>query len=133
MTETVAIIGATDKPNRYANKAMHALLKHGHEVVLVNPFKLEVEGRKCLDSVADYNGKIDTVTLYVNPKRFQDHLDAVIRVQPKRVIMNPGTEDDAHQRTLEDAGIEVVRACTLVLLSTNQFEPHQKNEDYTER
>ncbi len=121
MTETVAIIGATEKPDRYANKAMHALQKHGHEVVLVNPFKKKVEGKKCLDSVADYKGEIDTVTLYVNPKRFQDHINGVLAMQPKRVIMNPGTEDEAHQQVLENAGIEVVRACTLVLLSTNQF------------
>ncbi|WP_446007924.1 CoA-binding protein [Candidatus Electrothrix sp.] len=121
MTETVAIIGATDKPDRYANKAMHALRKHRHEVVLVNPFKQEVEGQECLDSVADHDGSIDTVTLYVNPMRFQDHIDDVIKMHPKRVIMNPGTEDDGHQRTLENAGIEVIRACTLVLLSTNQY------------
>jgi hypothetical protein len=121
MTETVAIIGATDKADRYANKAMHALQKHGHEVVLVNPFKKEIEGQECLESVTAYDGKVDTVTLYVNPKRFQDHIDAVLKIQPKRVIMNPGTEDDAHQQTLEDARIEVLRACTLVLLSTNQF------------
>ncbi|MCI5150055.1 MAG: CoA-binding protein [Candidatus Electrothrix sp. MAN1_4] len=121
MTETVAIIGASDNPERYANKAMHALQKHGHAVVLVNPFKKEVKGRECLDSVADYKGKIDTVTLYVNPRRFQDNIDDVIKVQPKRVIMNPGTENDTHQQALEEAGIEVVRACTLVLLSTNQF------------
>ena len=121
MVEVVAIIGATDKPDRYANKAMHVLQKHGHEVVLVNPFKKEVEGQECLGSVADYDGKIDTVTLYVNPKRFQDHIDDVIKVLPKRVIMNPGTENDEHQQVLEDAEITVLRACTLVLLSTNQF------------
>ena len=121
MTETVAIIGATAKSDRYANKAMHALQKHGHEVVLVNPFKKDVEGKDCLASVADYEGKIDTVTLYVNPKRFQDHIDAVLKIQPKRVIMNPGTEDAEHQQRLEAAGITVLQACTLVLLSTNQF------------
>ncbi len=121
MTETIAIIGASDKPDRYANKALHALQKHGHAVVLVNPFKKEVEGQECLRSVADYEGKIDTVTLYVNPKRFQDHIDDVIKVLPKRVIMNPGTENDEQQQVLEDAGITVLRACTLVLLSTNQF------------
>ena len=133
MTETVAIIGATDKPDRYANKAMHALRKHGHEVILVNPFKQEVDGQKCLDSVADYDGRIDTVTLYINPKRFQDHIDDVIKVHPERVIMNPGTEDDAHRRALENAGITVLPACTLVLLSTNQFELQQRKRDNTER
>ena len=121
MAETVTIIGANEKPDRYANKAMHTLQKHGHEVVLVNPFKKEVAGQECLRSVADYEGKVDTVTLYVNPKRFQDHIQDVIKADPDRVIMNPGTEDDEHQQVLEDAGITVVRACTLVLLSTNQF------------
>jgi len=121
MMETVAIIGATEKPERYANKAMHALVEHGHQVVPVNPLKKEIEGRECLASVAEYEGKIDTVTLYVSSKRFQEHIDDVIKVQPARVVMNPGTEDEAHQRSLEAAGIKVVRACTLVLLATNQF------------
>ena len=35
--------------------------------------------------------------------------------------MNPGTEDSEMEAMLEDAGIEVRRACTLVLLSTGQF------------
>ncbi|MGB5686481.1 MAG: CoA-binding protein [Candidatus Electrothrix sp.] len=121
MTEIVAIIGASEKPERYANKAMHALQKHGHEVVLVNPFKKEVEGQRCLKSIGEYEGKVDTVTLYVNPKRFQDHIQDVIKAEPKRVIMNPGTENDEQQQVLEDAEITVLRACTLVLLSTNQF------------
>ena len=121
MTETVAIIGANDKPDRYANKAMHALQKQGHDLVLVNPFREIVGGQRCLKSTHEHPGKIDTVTLYVNPKRFQDHIDAVIRLRPKRVIMNPGTEDDGHEQMLETAGIKVVRACTLVLLSTGQF------------
>ncbi len=121
MTETVALIGASDKPKRYANKAMHALRKHGHDVVPVNPFKETVEGQRCLKSAHEYGGQIDTVTLYVNPERFQQHIDGVIKASPRRVIMNPGTEDDAHEQVLEAAGIEVVKDCTLVLLSTGRF------------
>ncbi len=121
MSETVAILGASEKPNRYAYKAMQALTRHGHSVRLVNPFKKEIEGQKCFDAVSSVGEKIDTVTLYVNPKRFQDHIDDVIATAPKRVIMNPGTEDDASEKRLTEAGIEVQRACTLVLLSTNQY------------
>jgi len=121
MAEKVAIIGASEKPDRYANKAMHALQKHGHEVVLVNPFKKKIDGQRCLKSIGEHEGKVDTVTLYVNRKRFQDHIDDVIKMLPKRVIMNPGTENDEQQQVLEDAGITVLRGCTLVLLSTNQF------------
>jgi len=121
MPELVAIIGATEKKNRYAYKAMTALLENGHEVRLVNPYKKFVEDRQCFSMVTDIKEKIDTVTLYVNPKRFRDHIEEVIKVKPGRVIMNPGTEDDDMEKRLEDAGITVDRACTLVLLSMGKF------------
>ena len=121
MPEIVAIIGASEKKARFAYKAMVSLQEHGHEVRLVNPYKESIQGVKCFKSVSDIREGIDTVTLYVNPQRFRDHIDSVIQVRPRRVIMNPGTEDTAMESKLESAGIHVERACTLVLLSTGQF------------
>jgi predicted CoA-binding protein len=121
MSETVAIIGASEKKNRYAYMAMVSLLEHGHDVRLVNPFKTTIEGYRCYKAVSDINEKINTVTLYVNPERFRDHIDDVVQAMPDRVIMNPGTEDNEMETILKDAGIEVYRACTLVLLSTGHF------------
>lgn len=119
--KTVAVIGASDKPQRFSNMAMHDLKQHGYDVLLVNPFKSEIEGQKCLKSVDEYDGEIDTVTLYVNPARFHDHIEDVIKAGPRRVIMNPGTEDKQHEQALTASGIIVQKACTLVLLSQNQF------------
>ncbi|MCG6938468.1 MAG: CoA-binding protein [Gammaproteobacteria bacterium] len=121
MPEIVAIIGASEKKNRYAYRAMVSLRDHGHKVRLVNPFKETIESHICFKAVSDIKEKIDTVTLYVNPERFRGHVDEVVKAGPRRVIMNPGTEDTEMQEVLEDAGIEVVRACTLVLLSTDRF------------
>jgi len=121
MPETVAIIGASDNKTRFAYRAMVSLWEHGHNVKLVNPFKQNIEGNKCFSTVSDIKEKIDTVTLYVNPERFKDHVDEVVQAKPRRVIMNPGTEDAEMQAMLEAAGIEVSRACTLVLLSTGRF------------
>jgi len=118
---TVAIIGASDKPARYSYKAMKMLEEYGYEVILVNPFRSQIEGKECLGSICDYPAEIDTVTLYVNPQRFHDHVNDVIKAQPRRVIMNPGTEDAHHKQLLLDSGIIVQQACTLVLLSSNQF------------
>ena len=125
MSQLVVIIGASEKPHRYANMAMHSLIEHGHEVRLVNPFKSVIEGYPCYRSVADIADEvadeIDTVTLYVNPARFHDHIDEVIKARPKRIIMNPGTEDTELEERLSSAGINVLRACTLVMLNTGQF------------
>lgn len=121
MTEIIAIIGASEKKDRFAHMAMTALREHGHEVRLVNPFKETIDGQHCFKAVSDIKEKINTVTLYVNPTRFRDHVEEVIKVKPERVIMNPGTEDAVMQKKLEDAGIKVQRACTLVLLSSGRF------------
>lgn len=121
MPEVVAIIGASEKKDRFAHMAMSALMEHGHEVRLVNPFKKTIDGEPCFKAVTDIKEKINTVTLYVNPARFRDHIEEVIKAKPDRVIMNPGTVDADMEKTLEDAGIKVYRACTLVLLSSGRF------------
>ena len=121
MSEVVAIIGASEKKNRFAHKAMTALMEHGHDVRLVNPFKETIDGYQCFKSVTEIKEKINTITLYVNATRFRDHIEEVIQVKPERVIMNPGTEDVEIEKVLEESGIRVLRACTLVLLSGGEF------------
>lgn len=121
MREVVAIIGASEKKNRFAYRAMTSLQEHGYDVKLVNPFKENIEGNMCFKAVSDIKNKINTVTLYVNPQRFRDHIDEVIQARPERVIMNPGTEDAEMETAMKDAGINVVRDCTLVLLSSGRF------------
>lgn len=121
MSEIVTIIGASEKKDRFSHMAMTALMEHGYDVKLVNPFKQTIDGHKCFEAITDIKEKIDTVTLYVNPQRFKDHIKEVIQAKPERVIMNPGTEDADMEKILEDAGIKVSRACTLVLLSSGQF------------
>ncbi len=119
MSEVVAIIGASEKKNLFAYKAMLALREHGHNVKLVNPFKESIEGNKCFKAVSDIKEEINT--LYVNAKRFREHIDEVVQAKPERVIMNQGAEDVEMQAILEEAGIKVCCACTLVLLSTGRF------------
>ncbi|MCC6837882.1 MAG: CoA-binding protein, partial [Bacteroidia bacterium] len=80
---------------------------------------LGVDGLK---SLRDITEPVDTVTLYVSPKNLMPQLEDLLALKPRRVIFNPGTEDQAIQETLEQAGIHVVEACTLVLLSIGQFD-----------
>lgn len=121
MSKTVAIIGASDRKNRYAYRAMVSLQEHGYEVRLVNPYKENIAGKKCYKAVSEISDEINTVTLYVNPQKFRNHIDEVIQAGPQRVIMNPGTEDAEMEATLKNAGINVICACTLVMLSTGKF------------
>lgn len=116
-----AIVGASDKPERYANKAMRMLEQHGHEVILVHPSLKSIAGKPVSPSLAAIRGPIDTITMYVNPA-ISDAMEKDLKdLSPRRVIFNPGSENPRLARALRAAGVEVEEACTLVLLQTGQF------------
>ncbi|MGB0891480.1 MAG: CoA-binding protein [Flavobacteriaceae bacterium] len=120
MKNVTLVLGASLNPNRYSNIAIKRLVNKGIDVRAiglregsVSDIKIEIE-KKQYDS-------IDTVTLYLNPKRQEEYYKYIIDLKPRRVIFNPGTENMELVKLLKDNGIESEIACTLVLLSTNQY------------
>ena len=118
--KTTLVFGASLRPERYAHMAMIRLQQNGHEVKAYGMREGEVNGIN-IDTELKVYHNIDTVTLYLNPKRQAPFYDYIISLQPKRVIFNPGTENTEFYNLLEDKGIQVEVACTLVLLGTNQY------------
>ncbi len=119
MAKTV-VIGASLKKERYSNKAIRKLRAFNYEVKAIGLRTgevLDVEIQKEQELFDD----IDTVTLYLNPKRQKEYYNYIISLQPKRVIFNPGTENNEFQLLLKKANIAFEESCTLVLLSTNQY------------
>ena len=119
--ETVAILGASPKPDRYAYKAFEMLRRHGHRPVPVNPAFDEILGEKCYPKILEAPQPLHTVTLYLGEARSNPLIDEIIAAKPRRIIMNPGAENQALAEKAEEAGIEVVEGCTLVMLQTGQF------------
>ena len=116
----VLVYGASTNPSRYAYIATELLLQHGHEVSLVGIKKGEVLGLP-IQQDQPFLQNIDTVTLYVGPANQEGLLAYLSAISPRRVIFNPGTENPALEEALQNKGIEVEEACTLVLLHTGQF------------
>lgn len=116
----VLVYGASTNPARYAFMATELLLSKGHEVILVGHKPGEIDGIDIQVGQPDL-ADIHTVTLYVGPKNQLDLLAYVMRLQPKRVIFNPGTENPDLMKQLAAEGMEVEEACTLVMLHTGQF------------
>jgi len=114
------VLGASDNPSRYSYLAVNKLRSKGHPVVAI--------GRKT-SRVADVDvqtGKkpeqaIDTVTLYLNPTHQKEYYDYILSLHPRRIIFNPGTENEELEKLAQEHNIETMEACTLVLLSTGQF------------
>jgi predicted CoA-binding protein len=119
--KTVAILGASPKPDRYAYQALELLHEYGHRTLPINPAFDEILGEKCYPTISDAPGPIDTVTLYLGEARSSPLIDEIIDVRPRRIIINPGAENPALAAKAQEAGIEVVEGCTLVMLRTGQF------------
>lgn len=120
-SETVAVLGASPKPDRYAYKAMQMLRQFGHRPIPVNPAFAEVLDETCYPSLRDVPEKIETVTMYLGKRRSDPLIDEIVAAKPRRIIMNPGAENEDLAVKAEAAGIEVDYACTLVLLQTGAF------------
>ncbi len=120
--QRVAVIGASDDPERYSYRAIELLRRHGHVVLPVTPKDIALPGLEVYRSLGQVPPPVDTVTLYVNPQVLETLAAGIIAASPKRVIFNPGTEHPALAERFRKSGIETLEACTLVLLSTGQFD-----------
>ncbi len=114
------ILGATNNPTRYAYLAANRLAAVGHEIVNIGIKKGEVAGSP-IQPAGETLPDIHTVTLYIGPQRQPPYYDYIIHTKPKRIIFNPGTENPELKDLAQQAGIETLEACTLVLLSTGQY------------
>lgn len=114
------VIGASENPERYSYKAIVSLLNHHHEVEALGLKDGEVMGIKFKTGFPELKD-IDTVTLYVGPKNQPSYYDYLIKLKPRRIIFNPGTENPELIELAQKHGIQTEIACTLVLLSINQY------------
>ncbi|MBI9099036.1 MAG: CoA-binding protein [Spirochaetaceae bacterium] len=121
MPDNIVVLGASPKPERYSNKAVTMLKEKGYNVIPVHPAVKEVNGIQVTADLNDITDDIHTVTLYVNGSMVANMADIIASLKPKRVIFNPGTESSEAKKVFFEKGIEVLEACTLVLLRTNQF------------
>ena len=120
MSKKTLVLGASENPARYSNKAINSLRRKGHEVVAIGKRKGQVLNVPIDTEQAPMEG-IDTVTLYLNPTNQQPYIDYILSLKPKRIIFNPGTENIQLEVLAEEAGIEPMEACTLVLLSIGKY------------
>jgi predicted CoA-binding protein len=114
------IIGASDHPNRYSYLAANRLLAYGHPMFPLGIRAGRVAGTDIILNRPVLEG-IHTVTLYINPMRQPDWYAYILSLRPRRVIFNPGTENDEFEGILKQAGIEALEACTLVMLATGHY------------
>ena len=117
----VVVLGASHKPERFSYKALVKLIEYGYEVLPVHPKLEKIKDIEVIATVKSISVPVDTVTLYVGPAKMIALVDDVCQLKPARVIFNPGTESAEIRQRFEEAGIECVYDCTLIMLDQNRF------------
>ena len=114
------VLGASENPARYSNLAVKRLRAYGHPVVAVGRRPGRISDVPIIVTHPD-DQDIDTITLYLNERNQQPFYSFILALHPKRIIFNPGAENEELEAMAEAQGIETMEACTLVLLSTGQY------------
>ena len=113
-------MGASENPNRYSNLAIKKLLGHGHKVMALGRRRGYVDSVEIMTDKAAADD-IDTVTMYLGAAHQQEYYDYILSLKPRRIIFNPGAENEELEDLARANGIQPIEACTLVLLSTGQY------------
>ena len=136
MSLTTLVLGASPKEDRYSNKAVRKLVAHGHPVIAVGLRAGHINGTPIVTLQSpdlllspDVSGSgevqvgqvVDTVTLYLNADNQRAWEERILALKPRRIIFNPGAENERLARSAAAIGIKPIQACTLVMLSTGQY------------
>ncbi|MFN0083713.1 MAG: CoA-binding protein [Ferruginibacter sp.] len=120
MQKKTVVLGASQNEDRYSNMAVKKLTAHNHPVTAIGNKEGSINDVKIIKDNPAIES-VDTVTLYLNPQNQKPYYDYVLSLNPKRIIFNPGTENEELEKMATEKGIKTMDACTLVLLSTNQY------------
>jgi predicted CoA-binding protein len=119
-SKKTVVLGASDNPERYSYLAVEKLNRYGHDVVAIGKKEGQV-GKTIITKEHPDEKEVDTVTLYLNPANQKQYYDYIMSLHPKRIIFNPGTENEELWNMAKQNGITPMEACTLVLLGTGQY------------
>jgi predicted CoA-binding protein len=114
------VIGASPNADRYSYKATVSLQNHQHTVYPIGIKKGVINGLEIINTKPELLN-IDTITLYIGPENQPQWYEYILSLKPIRLIFNPGTENSELIAIAQTNGIETEIACTLVLLSINNY------------
>jgi predicted CoA-binding protein len=118
--KTTVVLGASPNPERFSNQAVRSLLKRNFTVIPVGIRPGFIEGQAIQTGKPDAEF-VDTLLLYLSPRNQIDYYNYIIKLQPRRIIFNPGTENPELITLCRMNQIEVVLDCSLVMLDTGKF------------
>ncbi|WP_293875287.1 MULTISPECIES: CoA-binding protein [unclassified Sphingomonas] len=107
---TIALVGASDRPDRPSYGVMATLQRHGYRVIPVNPQITgeHIHGEFVFRDLDQLGDPIDIVDIFRRSDAAGAVVDQAIAIGAKAVWMQLGVIDDAAAARAEAAGLKVV-------------------------
>jgi len=115
-TRTIALVGASPKPQRPSNSVMRYLLAEGYRVIPVRPRRTEILGIPCVDSVTDIEEPVDLVDVFRRAEFCAEVAEQAAAAGAKALWLQLGIVSPESRAIAERAGMDYVEnACTAIV------------------
>ena len=115
-TRTIALVGASPKPERPSNSVMRYLLVEGYRVIPVRPHRTEILGIPCVDSVTDIEEPVDLVDVFRRAEFCPEVAEQAAAAGAKALWLQLGIVSPESRAIAERAGMDYVEnACTAIV------------------
>jgi uncharacterized protein len=115
-TRTIALVGASPRPERPSHGVMRYLLEQGYRVIPVRPHRSEILGVPCVASLRDIDEPVDLVDVFRRPEFCPAVAEDAVAAGAKALWLQLGIVSPQARQIAESAGLEYVEnACTAVV------------------
>jgi uncharacterized protein len=106
--KTIAVVGASSKPERPSYGIMQRLKAAGYHVIPVNPNETEVLGERAFASLEDIPDKVDIVDVFRRPEATPPIADSSVRIGARALWLQEGISNEAAASHAGAGGLLVV-------------------------
>lgn len=121
---TVAVVGASSKPNRPSYRVARYLQSRGYRIVPVNPRETEVLGETAYPTLRDVPSdiEIDVVDVFRRAEETPEVAREAVAVGAKALWLQEGIVNDEAARIAIDAGLDFVMGICMSHTSARLME-----------
>ena len=109
-TNSIAIVGLSEKPNRPSYFAAKYLQRKGYKIIPVNPITKNktILNEKVYKNLYEIDKTPDMIDLFVKQDKIRSFVDEAIKIKPKTIWLQLGLNDDIGKKKATNIGINFI-------------------------